>query len=1082
MRNKDYRILLIFVTTLSLLFLFAEHVFPQGKGMSKASTVPPDSMISDFDARLALARILSYHTQTLDEAVNEYHTLLREYPFNTQIIGELSQVYIQQKKYREALELLTELLKRKPDDYTIKIALGKVYLVMKNYDKALKLFNEIISQKVIDSELYREIGNLYLYTGKHTQAIDYYRKALSLNPESYRIQKQLALALSWNQEDVEAQKMLEILLQQQPEDREILIELARLYARHNMIHKTIDLLMPLMQQHPEDPHVLVEVADIEALLGHAKKCRILYEKALALNPYDENIRMRYADRMNMWGDFYRAERLYKDYLSHHPESVEVALKLARVYASSQRYEESEGLYQKLLLYVKDPVDVLLGLAQLKLLEKDFIASIGYADSILGKDRLHIEALRVKGESLLYLKEYERAHTVYTALMNQDKSRFSGLIGMGKLLRKQKKYEDAAIYFSKALHMKPRNVEAQFYNTPIDEVTSDRFIFQLMTREKEELQRLYAWANLYAQYGYFKGAILLLNKILESDPEYYPAQILLAETYGATNQYEHAINMYKKLNAEFLESSKLLIGLARVLGWSKQYRESIDLYKKIYALNPHDPVPQKEMARVAMWGKMVPLGMATYEAMLTEPVDKKLMSELIRIRPSISDEGFTRYIAELQNKIRKKSLYEGYEEFVNNLKQKTWTLSQQEKSLLEEVKVRLLPDYRIQKSISLEMQAKWHSWNKHFTQSLPFYEALIVFNPENEEAYFDYAQAQCSLGICDKEGKTYEKLLTIDPLHNLARIALERQHIRSNPSIQSDYSYWMEDGRGELSQITRNRFDLTFDFPVSCRYRFSATGHKWLEYPKFDNKTYSAYGFTIGFNGVINPFIKSQASWTHKQYSNREIKDRDTGFASVWLNAKEYVHLGVGYERKDELYNTFGIRHGIQSDTWWVGFHSDITRTLELHGTARILQYNDSNRGYHHTLALGYALTDHPRTFKITLSGEYRDTQHENLYLYSGPNLVDIIHPYWTPKGYTGTSVTFQWYHDYSHLFFCGNELRFYDIRVSLGTDSENNPSVKLEGEWHHEFGKRWSIGLKGMVHSSPKWDAQGIWVQLKYRF
>jgi len=166
----------------------------------------------------------------------------------------------------------------------------------------------------------------------------------------------------------------------------------------------------------------------------------------------------------------------------------------------------------------------------------------------------------------------------------------------------------------------------------------------------------------------------------------------------------------------------------------------------------------------------------------------------------------------------------------------------------------------------------------------------------------------------------------------------------------------------------------------------------------------------------------------------------------------------------------------------MGVRSDITRKLEINGKARFLTYNDSNSGQHHFLSAGYAVTDHPRIFKVTLTGEYRDTKNENIYVYNGNNLVNIIHPYWAPQNYTGTGITFEWRHDYSKLFFCGNELGFYDIKVSFGTDSENNPAAKIEAELHHEFYDHWTMSIKGMWHSSPKWSANGLWALLKYQF
>ncbi len=298
----------------------------------------------------------------------------------------------------------------------------------------------------------------------------------------------------------------------------------------------------------------------------------------------------------------------------------------------------------------------------------------------------------------------------------------------------------------------------------------------------------------------------------------------------------------------------------------------------------------------------------------------------------------------------------------------------------------------------------------------------------------------------------------------------------------DYSYWNEEGRGDLARITRNRFDLAFDLPIDCQYHITLKVHRWLEHPDYTNRTYGANGFSLGFSGVFNPYVKGEASWTHKVYDSGYFAAKDTGYASLWLNIVDRFRLGAGYARTDELYNYFGIDQGVQADRVWVSLHGDITRRFEIDAKAEYINYTDSNSGSFFGMSAGYAFTDHPGIFKITLSGETRNTRNDNEYIYINGFLADIIHPYWAPRDYLAGSVIFEWRHDLSRQFMCGAEQHYYGIRASFGTDSENNPYAKLEGEWSYEFKKNWALGIKGMVHSSPEWNATGAWALLRYRF
>jgi len=120
---------------------------------------------------------------------------------------------------------------------------------------------------------------------------------------------------------------------------------------------------------------------------------------------------------------------------------------------------------------------------------------------------------------------------------------------------------------------------------------------------------------------------------------------------------------------------------------------------------------------------------------------------------------------------------------------------------------------------------------------------------------------------------------------------------------------------------------------------------------------------------------------------------------------------------------------------------------------------------------------------VTANGEYRNTRYQDIYLYSGQGeLLDIIHPYWTPRDYLAGSVTLEWNHDLSPQFFCGGERNFYVVKTTFGTDTEDNPAVRLEIEWRYEFLDNWMISLKGLLHRSREWDATGGRLELRYRF
>lgn len=880
----------------------------------------------------------------------------------------------------------------------------------------------------------------------------------------------------------ESLKEYRIILKQKPDNRLVHLEMARVLIRKGDAKEALSILGSIQEMRPNDPETLVALADLEASLGHAARSRDLYMDAVRVSDQPEITKLRFANRMNMWGDFHKAEAIYREYLKTHPDKREVPLQLAAVLRSSERYGESEGIYKLLLAESPDSKEILMGLAKLKFLEKNFDAAGKFVDRFLRLDPDAPEGLLLKADILFLQKRYEEAQSIYSILLKMKCCHVKGLIGMGKVCLEQGENDLAQIYFDKAFKIAPKNVGARFYAAGTEKATSEDFVNLLLEDKTLSPMILDKWAKLYGTHGFNRIAIKCYEASLEMDPEYFPSQIGIAEILAIDQQYDPAIKHFEALAQKFPDNRKILIGWARAIGWGGRYNESIELYGKIHKIAPSDPVPQMEKARTAVWAKEMDVASEAYEGLLTPPVDRELAHLLRPIAEASENPDLIDAVHKLAGKAEKGSVFQGVEVFSEALQKLRPALSSDTKKQIDSILIGVYPLFAIQKTAYLENKGKRLVWDKRFTRAMDTYEELLDFTPGNEEVIFDYAQIECALGLCNREARTYKKLLDMDKHHNLAGKALERAKIRRNPFVKLGQIYWAERGRDGLTEIDRYRTDLVVDVPVDCRFHLKLTGHHWIEHPSFTNESYGADGFTLGVDGTLNPYIRGEAGWTKKIYQDNEFENTDTGYAHLWLNLRDYAVVGLGYDRTDELYNYFGIRQGIQANSWWMSIDSDITRRLEVMGQAKYMSYNDDNDARHYLLGAGYSFTDHPRIFKIALAGEYLNTKNHDVYHYENGQLFNITHPYWTPQDYYAGGITFEWYHDLSKLLFCGSQLHLYDLALTLGTDTESNPSVEFRGEWHYEFFNHWTFSIKGLIHRSSLWDAEGIWADIRYQF
>jgi hypothetical protein len=152
------------------------------------------------------------------------------------------------------------------------------------------------------------------------------------------------------------------------------------------------------------------------------------------------------------------------------------------------------------------------------------------------------------------------------------------------------------------------------------------------------------------------------------------------------------------------------------------------------------------------------------------------------------------------------------------------------------------------------------------------------------------------------------------------------------------------------------------------------------------------------------------------------------------------------------------------------------------GGVVLTHYTDDNRGIWVTFAPAIILLDRPHTLKLVLRGDYRNTEYLSIFQFKGSELVNIIHPYWTPQDYFRGTVILEWRHDLSTDFYAGAQQHYYSLRLGGGVDSTGNKDVIFEGEWHYDFLRHWAVEAHGGLDRSPAWNGASAYVSLIYRF
>ncbi|RKT46590.1 tetratricopeptide repeat protein [Thiocapsa rosea] len=847
----------------------------------------------------------------------------------------------------------------------------------------------------------------------------------------------------------------------------------------------------------DDREARLELARVLAALGQVRETR---EQVLALAadaPRDPAQQLALANIMMTWGDFRRAEALLRPLLARDdlnaPTRRRAALDLSRVLLAAQRYEEAEQELLQALHGSGTDREAWHDLVALRIAEQDFDGALALLEGSAPVPADDPNRLRQQARALSAAGAHEAALDLQTALVEQGEERRNDAVARARSLIRLERDDQADALLERLLADDPNDIDVRYLWFTLD---PDREEDPWCEAQPPRLtpEQLVRWGELDARAGRNKEAIVCLEAALEQDPTHFQARLALAETAATVRDFERSLALLDALLDDFPDTSKLQLTRARVLSWAERYADAQEAYAELREARPEDPVPTREAARVAMWSKDAGAATRLYREMQVSRQVERFQPEVETLRARVQLPAIEAALSDLGDALGEGRVYPMLGPLEAALAEEGDALTPELADRLAVLVIALRPVDRIQESAFLEEQAKLNAWHRRFRTANTRFGELIAVQPGNQEALFDQAQMQCIVGLYDESLDTYRSLLNLDPLHSRASEAVERIAVSSRPALGLNLSVWSEESPGgtRLAAIDRQHTEFAAEIPLkNGRYQVSVGQHLWQERPKpLDDVrggdqllgTYEAQGQSLGFSGVLSPWLSGAAEITYKDYQSSALADPTLGRAALTVNLRDWADLGLEYVRTEMLANGFALEQGILANLWRIQVAAPLRRWLDLDLLAEYQDYSDANQGIVLRGDLGAVLTDHPRELKLTLTGEYRDVRNQNVFEFDGPNLVNIQYPYWTPRDYVAGALTLQWRHDLAEFLFCGARQHVYLLKLGLGTDTDHNAGIRFEAEYRYDFAPRWSLTAQGMIQRSREWDAEGLWLGLGYRF
>ncbi len=898
---------------------------------------------------------------------------------------------------------------------------------------------------------------------EHDQVSDYearmaYAQALSANRRTLR----------------EALRQYKILLKQRPDDAMVYLEVQRIQwsishpeepknpsliqredwmsnyeARLSLAHldsykkrtyaEALQQYGELLARSPNNPELLLDVAQIYVNERRYPEAVWVLGR-ISVPPNSLELQLKLAQLEDSLGYFERSHQRFVYILAQRPNSEKVRLAFASAMMSWGDFYNAERIYSNYFAENPHSIEAITHVVDVLVATQRFVEAETMACKQLS---LHPEYQEILLNKILTIKKYQNDFVAALAIADQLVECYPCTIDYqldrAELLYKMDYFEDALrIYLTftnNPEYAGQASLGAGKSYLKLGDISLAETILQTALQDSS--------TKIAAEF-YLNQCTLDVSQIIQ-DYAYAQDLQVWADQFAEEGLLDPMIELYQaavQKDPDFLPAK---LNLADSLSSKREYLSSYELYEELLDVFPLNAKYLLGRARVLSWDKQYDIALEHY-------------NELINLNPCNP-------IPRLEQ--ARVAFWARYFDLSMNYFCKL--LNQTSNCLL----------YR---EIWLEMTALRRAWNRRIIHSLHEYQELRCLDPGNAIWKFEYAQALCSLGLCEEPIELYRDILHDNPLHTLAAMALEREEMQYCSNATLNYDWWQERGYGDLAQIGRYEIIGAYTYPMTCNHHLRFAQRRWIEHTYYDGQFHIADGQTLEWNGRFNPYISGVLGATNKQYL-QHFKPTFTWNAELSLNLYDNAIVRFGYKKRDEIYNFFNLQQNTQGKISWIEIQSNLTHKLQVNSYYEYLIYNDNNNLKHGFVTAAYAFTEYPNVFKASITGEYRDTAHTNIFITNAAGkTIDIIHPYWAPQNYGLGQIQFEFRHDFALLEFCGAPICFYDIKFAFGDDTQHNPYWEVKGEWQYEFYYHWKFDLVGYVHRSPQWDANGLWCTVDYRF
>ena len=271
-----------------------------------------------------LAGVYGNRSEYVVKAIDFYKQALKLDPGASFLFEELTDLYIQSGRLKDAVSEAEDILKREPNNLDARRILGRIYTRMIGDSQAGKINEEMLRA-----------------------ATEQYEKITAKDPKDVDSWLTLGRLYRTSHNSVDAEKAYSQVLKIDPSNEDALTGLAIVYSDVGDTKKAIEKLQAVTNKDP-NPRTLAALASAYEQLHDNRSAAEVLRKAIALDPENARIKRALARNLLYSGAAGLDESLkyYKEISSDDPHDTDALLHIAEIYREKHDFTQARSFLDK----------------------------------------------------------------------------------------------------------------------------------------------------------------------------------------------------------------------------------------------------------------------------------------------------------------------------------------------------------------------------------------------------------------------------------------------------------------------------------------------------------------------------------------------------------------------------------------------------------------------------------------------------------------------------------------------------------------------------------------------------------------